>query len=184
MNLGSFAAPPVHSLFFRGRPPTVARLVVPVRVDAIQALSFRSLAHVLQERSERAPASAHRDSPAAVNVVAVGLRIRAALKHAATSRPSPIRLSLIASPHGNIASVPATPPHGGSALASDPSQMSSARADQPTKPCRHRRRGSRTTRPGGVRAKRRSRHLDTASAKDGRRTRTGPAWGADDGGLR
>src|ERR1700683_337350 len=63
------ARAPILGLFLRRRPPTVARFVVAVVVDALDAVSIRPLAHVGEEVLEDLPALADGDAGAAVMLV-------------------------------------------------------------------------------------------------------------------
>ncbi len=84
----------VGVLLFTGRPPAVARLVVPVAVDPVDGvIEAGPLAHVGEEVLEGRPARAERDTPAPVAIPRSIVRVGA-------SRPQrgPTRISRSARP--------------------------------------------------------------------------------------
>lgn len=73
----------VICLLLARSPTAVARLVVPIVVDAINGCTGWTRAHVSQEGVERLPSPANRNSATAVILVADASGIRAALMHGA-----------------------------------------------------------------------------------------------------
>lgn len=90
IGLGNSAA--VSDLLALGGPPTVARFVVPVVVDAVDAQPSGFLAHVSQERSEGiAPAFADGNPAPSVVPVVVGTRVCTTFDHPTPSDERPTR---------------------------------------------------------------------------------------------
>jgi hypothetical protein len=69
----------VSDLFFRRGPADIAGFVVPVVVDAVDGLSGRALAHVLQESFEAQPTFTNGDAAPAVTRPSIAFRIGASL---------------------------------------------------------------------------------------------------------
>jgi len=74
--------PSIVSLLFRCRPFAIAGFIVAVIVDAVNAKSFRSIAHVIVEVLERIkPPIANLNAPASVSRIILALSGNASLLH-------------------------------------------------------------------------------------------------------
>lgn len=76
----------VLCLFLHGRPPAIARLIVPVVIDTVNRLALGPFAHIGKEVAEvTSPSLAHGDSSAAVARIRLVVRPVTATKHRAVA---------------------------------------------------------------------------------------------------
>lgn len=93
----------VARLFRLRHPTTVAGLVVPVVVDPVDRVPWRTGPHVFTEGRERLPALAHPDASSSVAVIGGDAGVLTSRSHAA---PAPIFTGVSADSRGNRAAVP------------------------------------------------------------------------------